>query len=74
MSMPVEALEAALLSLPKTELTRLLNRVIASLDDDAARDAAWDALAAARDAEIESGQVQALDGEAVLSRLRAELA
>jgi hypothetical protein len=37
------------------------------------RDAAWDALAAHRDAEIESGSAIAVSGPEVVARLRAEL-
>lgn len=44
-----------------------------SLDIDRARDAAWDALAAQRDAELESGAVQPAPVAKVLARLRAAL-
>ena len=44
-----------------------------SLDADAERDAAWDAIAAQRDAEIEDGTEQAAPLDDVLKRLRAEL-
>jgi hypothetical protein len=74
MPIPVEALEAELLRLPTAERARLLDRVIASLDTDAARDRAWDELAARRDAEIESGAVAPVDGPQFLARLRGELA
>lgn len=49
MSLPVEALELEVLRLPVADRERLLDRVIASLDADKARDKAWDALAAKRD-------------------------
>lgn len=52
---------------------KLLDRVSASLNVDRARDVAWDALAAERDAELESGQVVAVPVEQALARLRAEL-
>jgi hypothetical protein len=45
----------------------------ASIDTDRGRDAAWDALAAHRDAEIESGAAIAVSGPEVVARLRAEL-
>jgi hypothetical protein len=46
-----------------------LEPVVASLDTDRARDAAWDALAAGRDAEIESGAAVAVSGpEAIIYR------
>lgn len=73
MSMPVEALEAELLRLPTAERIRLLDRVIASLDADEARDEAWDRLAAQRDQEIETGTSLPVPGPEALMRLRAEL-
>ncbi len=73
MPMPIEALEAALLQLPTSERARLLDRVVASLDADAARDRAWDALAAQRDAEIASGAATDVPGPDAVARLRAEL-
>ena len=73
MTLPVEALELELLRLPTSERARLLDRVIASLDTDMARDRAWDELAAQRDAEIERGESSPVSGPEVLARLRAEL-
>jgi Putative addiction module component len=73
MPRPVEALAEEVLQLSPEVRAKLLDRVVASLDVDRARDAAWDALAASRDAEIESGQVQGIPLAEVLSRLRAEL-
>jgi hypothetical protein len=74
MTLPVEALELELLRLSTSERARLLDRVIASLDADKARDRAWDELAAQRDAEIERGESSPVSGPEVLARLRAELA
>jgi hypothetical protein len=74
MTLPIEALELELLRLPTSERARLLDRVIASLDADQARDKAWDELAARRDAEIERGESSPVSGPEVLTRLRAELA
>ena len=73
MTLPVEALELELLRLPASERARLLDRVIASLDADKARDKAWDELAAERDAEIERGESSPVSGPEVLARVRAEL-
>jgi hypothetical protein len=73
MSRPLEALAEEVLQLPTEARSRLLDRVVASLDADRKRDEAWDALAARRDAEIESGQNTLLPGPEVLERLRAEL-
>jgi hypothetical protein len=73
MPRPIEALAEEVLQLPSDARSRLLDRVVASLDTDRARDAAWDALAARRDAEIESGAAVAVSGPEVVARLRAEL-
>ena len=72
MHVELEVLEAQVLKLSPDDRARLLDRLILSLDEDKARDQAWDALAARRDAEIESGQVAAIDGPEALARLRAK--
>ncbi|MEO6277016.1 hypothetical protein [Roseateles sp.] len=63
-----ETLEAEVLKLPLAQRTKLLDRVVASLDADAARDAAWDAVAASRDAEA----AQLVPMDEALARLRNE--
>ena len=63
-----EALEAEVLKLPSAQRAKLLDRVVASLDADAARDAAWDAVAAQREAE--HSQFEPLAD--VIARLRDE--
>ena len=73
MSRPVEALAEEVLQLPAEARSKLLDRIVASLDADRKRDEAWDALAARRDAEIESGQDAAVSGPEALVRLRTEL-
>lgn len=73
MGLPLEALEAQVLQLSKTDRVRLLDRVVASLDVDAAREAAWDALAAGRDAEAERDPSLLIPLDDVLAQLRADL-
>lgn len=73
MPRPLEALAEEVLQLAPEARAKLLDRVVASLDADRARDAAWDTLAAQRDAELESGQAVAIPVEQTLARLRAEL-
>jgi hypothetical protein len=68
----VELIEAQVLKLSPEDRARLLDRLILSLDQDEVRDAAWDAVAAQRDAEIESGHVAEIDGPEALERLRAK--
>lgn len=69
----IEALAQEVMRLPTEARSKLLDRVVSSLDADQARDEAWDALAARRDAEIESGASTTVPGPDVLARLRAEL-
>ena len=73
MGMPVEVLESELLQLPKADRIRVLDRVVASLDADTARDAAWDAVAAQRDAEADQDPSVLFELDDVLARLRAEV-
>ena len=73
MGTPVEVREAELLQLPKADRIRVLDRAVASLDADAARDAAWDALAARRDAEADCDPSALLNLDDVLAKLRAEV-
>ena len=69
----LESLAQEVLQLPPEVRPKLLDRVVESLDADRARDAAWDALAAQRDAEVESGAAQPPAVAQVLARLRTEL-
>ena len=73
MGIPVEVLESELLQLPKADRIRVLDRVVASLDADTARDAAWDAVAAQRDAEADQDPSVLLELDDVFARLRAEV-
>lgn len=73
MSTNLEALESEVLRLTVPDRIRLLDRVVASLDADAVRDAAWDAIAAQRDAEIEFGGATETSVDDVVARLEAEL-
>lgn len=73
MTRPIEAIAEEVLQLSTEARSKLLDRVVASLDADRKRDEAWDALAARRDAEIESGESAVVSGSDVVARLRAEL-
>ncbi|MCY7315418.1 MAG: addiction module protein [Rubrivivax sp.] len=72
MAIPIEILESELLQLPGADRIRVLDRVVASLDADSALDAAWDAVAAQRDAEADRDPSVVLELDGVLARLRAE--
>ena len=69
----LETLEAEMLKLPASDRSHLLQRLLASLDVDEDVEAAWDREADRREAELDSGAVQALPGEDVMARLRARL-
>lgn len=73
MTLPIEALEAEVLSLPPAERARLLDRLITSLDADLAVEKAWMNEARRRDEEWDTGTAKPLNGEATLARLRAGL-
>jgi hypothetical protein len=67
----VETLQAQWLSLSKANRSRLLERLIASLDVDPAAEDAWERLAEARDAELDSGAARPIAIEDAMARLRA---
>lgn len=71
MSVSVEALHAEVLRLSPSDRARLLDRLIASLDQDAEAEAAWDAEANRRDAELDSGAVKAAPFAEAIARLEA---
>jgi Putative addiction module component len=68
----IDALQAQVLNLSTAERALLLDRLMASLEADAAIEAEWDEVAAQRDAEVESGLVKPVPLEEVMVRLRAE--
>ena len=73
MTTSVETLEAEVLSLPAADRSRLLDRLIASLDTAREADRAWAEEARRRDVEIESGAVAPIPADEVLEKLRAGL-
>ena len=74
MSSTVEVLQAEVLNLSKADRSRLLERLIASLDVDADAEAEWEQLAAHRDTELESGAVTGVPLEDAMAQLRARFA
>lgn len=72
MPLAIEVLEAEVLGLPAAERTRLLERLIASLDADPETQKTWVQEAERRDAEIESGAVSVVPGAEALARLRSD--
>lgn len=73
MATPIEELEAKVLNLPAAERSRLLDKLLASLDQDHSMEDAWKKEAKRRDDEIETGAVVADSGDVVMARLRAGL-
>ena len=73
MSTTLEVLEAEVLKLAPGEKSRLLERLIVSLDEDIEVEEAWAREADRREAELDSGTVTAVSGDQMMERLRARL-
>ena len=72
MTLTVEVLEAEALSLPMSDRSRLVEKLISSLDTEPEVETAWAAEVERRHAEIESGAVSLVSGTEALSRLKAQ--
>lgn len=68
-----EELEAAALSLPRSERAKLAERLIASLDEDAEVEEAWVAEVRRRLDAYRKGQIQAVPAEDVLTEARRRI-
>jgi putative addiction module component (TIGR02574 family) len=73
MSVDLEVLEAEALKLSAQERARLVDRLIASLSDDADVDEAWAAEVERRIAEVEAGRVSMVPAVDVIARARRVL-
>ena len=71
MSMTLEALETEVFRLSPSDRSRLLEHLISSLDEDEEMEAAWDAVAAQREAQIDSGKAALIPFEAAIARLES---
>jgi putative addiction module component (TIGR02574 family) len=69
----LETLEAEALKLPPSDRSHLVERLLISLDTDVELEAAWEREADRREAEIDSGRVEAVPGDQAMERLRARL-
>ena len=69
----LEALEAEVLKLAPSERSHLLERLIVSLDEDVEVEEAWAREVDRREAELDSGAVNAVPGDQMMERLRARL-
>jgi hypothetical protein len=74
MSKPVEAIEAEALNLPQADRSRLIDRLIASLEQDPEWESAWSAEADRREGRIASGEGAWVPGAEAIARLRSKLA
>jgi putative addiction module component (TIGR02574 family) len=73
MSTTLETIEAEALKLPPSDRSHLVERLLFSLDADAELEEAWAREADRREAELDSGAVEAVPGERAMERLRARL-
>ena len=69
----LEILEAEVLQLNLADRSHLLERLIISLDVGPEVETAWEREADRREAELESGQTQAIPANEAIARLRARL-
>ncbi|MBW8831004.1 MAG: addiction module protein [Burkholderiales bacterium] len=74
MAIPVEVLEAEVLSLSEAERSRLIDRLIASLEKDPEWETAWSEEADRRETRISSGETTWVRGEDAVARIRSKLA
>ena len=72
MSVTLDVLQAQVLSLPRADRSRLLDRLVASLDMDTETEAQWEQLAQERDAELASGTVAPVALQEAIARLRSQ--
>ncbi len=73
MPIPLDVLEAEALSLPQADRSRLVDRLLASLGHDPEWEQAWSDESDQREARINAGQAQWLDGPEVAASIRASL-
>jgi putative addiction module component (TIGR02574 family) len=72
MELTLEVLQTEVMKLSAEDRARLLDTLLDSMDQDEDTEREWEELADRRDAELDSGAVQAVDGPTVLARLRAQ--
>lgn len=72
MSVTLDVLQAQVLSLPRADRSRLLDRLVASLDMDTETEAQWEQLAQERDVELASGTVPPVALQEAIARLRSQ--
>jgi Putative addiction module component len=73
MSIPLDVLEAEVLSLSPADRSRLVDKLLTSLSHSSEWEQAWSDEADQREARIASGQAQWVNGPDAVSRVRAGL-
>lgn len=73
MNTDLESLEAEVLKLAPADRSRLLERLIASLEADPEVEAAWEIEADRREAQLKDGSARDVPGQEAIARLRARL-
>ncbi|HRH86183.1 MAG TPA: addiction module protein [Rubrivivax sp.] len=74
MPIPLDVLEAEALSLPQADRSRLIDRLIASLEKDPEWEAEWSTEADRREERIARGESSWTPGHEAVARIRAKLA
>ena len=73
MPIPIDLLEAEALSLPEAARSRLIDRLIASLEKDPEWETAWAEEADRREERITRGETAWVPGKDALARIRTRL-
>jgi len=73
MPIPIDVLEAEALSLPQADRSRLIDRLIASLEKDPEWEAQWSAEADLREERLAKGESGWIRGPDAVARIRAKL-
>jgi hypothetical protein len=73
MTIPIELLEAEVLSLPQADRSRLVDKLLTSLSHASEWEQAWSDEADRREARINSGQAQWVNGPEAVARVRAAM-
>ena len=71
MELTLDTLQAEVMKLSPADRTRLLDALLDCVDQDEEIERAWEQVADQRDAELDSGTVEAIDGPTVVARLRS---
>jgi hypothetical protein len=73
MAISFEVLESEVLNLHASQRSLLLERLVSSLDHDAAWEAGWEKEADRREAAIVAGKAQWIEGIEFIAQIRAQL-